>query len=155
MSDDANKLWEELDHFDGKSIQPITDIMDEYIFPIQSFIKYMEKVNGEINHYVQLLSLCDQAREDLLHCMEFENLTIGERSKLTAKLINVQRARRSVKTHLECINAIRDVWLKDNYVGTRRKLTDALNRLTAMENRQYTDRTPIITETIGGKEAAS
>ena len=147
------EIIERLDHFNPDHVQPMTDILDEYMYPIQSFLKYMKTVKKRMDEYSELLSYCDLAEEDILHYIEFHRTNAADRSRLMNKLIDVRNVRRSIKTHIECIQIIHTLWLNGNYVKQHRALTDVLTRMNNYSNREYTDRTNIKAETLGGDQS--
>ena len=146
------ELLRELDNFSGDNIQPTFDIIDEYMYPIQAFLKYMDTLRETKDCYGEQLSFCDQAREDILHYLEFHTTNAVERTKLINKLMAVQKTRRAIKVRMECLQVIGDTWLGANYLKTHKDLTNVLTRLNSMNQKTYGYRTTVVQDTIGGSD---
>ena len=143
------EAMEKLDHFDTTHLQPLDDVYDEHMYPIKSFLKYIENIQTRIDEYKELLSWCDQAREDILHYQEFNNPNAAERAKLFRKLTDIQKTRRVVKTHLECLMAVNEAWVANNTVSLHKNGAEAMKRLNGLSKRKYTNRTSVVSDTLG------
>lgn len=146
------EMLKELDYFNGEHIQPNVDILDEYMYPIQAFMKYMNGLDETMGHYNDLLSYCDQATSDLLHHIEFDNPSAATRAKLYKKLANIRRARRAVKNHLWCIQVINSLWDGAKRANLQLTLTGILKRIKQLEAMTFHDRTSVLKDFDTGGE---
>lgn len=147
-----DSLMDELDHFDTTNLQPFDDIIDEYMFPIKQFADMISKIDEKYERYTQLLSCCDSAREDITHYMEFNRMNASERAKLMNKLIDVLKVRRMVKTHLTCIQTIRDGWFVEQGINMYQRAVKVMSTITKLDEQSYRDRTSVIRDTFGGAD---
>ena len=128
--------------------QPLPDVYDEYTYPFIEFLKHLDRIRDDYDHYKELLSYCDLQREDIVHHLEFNSTDAIERSKLMSRLIEVQRTRRIVKTHLECSQTVMDSWLKTSYLSVHKILTEQITSLKKMSNRRYEYRTRVVQDAL-------
>ena len=147
-----DKLMEELDHFDTENLQPLVDIIDEYSYPIKQLMSLIQRIDAKHEHYVQLLSFCDSAREDITHHLEFDRNSAIMRNKLLNKQIDVLKVRRMVKTHLACIQCIRDGWLLKEGPAIYQKCAKIMASIDSLEKQRYTDRTTVVEDLLNGGE---
>ena len=151
---DFERYMTELDHFDTTHIQPASDIVDEFSYPIKAFMTLITKVEEQYAHYTQLLSFCDCAREDITHYMEFNRMSAADRAKLTNKLIDVLHVRRAIKTRLQCIQILRDGWFAEQGTNLYQRAAKVMATLKSADSLGYNERTSVLDDIFGGGESA-
>lgn len=103
----------------------------------------MDHIISLIAHYNQELSKCDMMESDILHKIEFENISGFTAVQLCKKLKEIRIKRRECKDRMDFFKRIKD--------GGGMKLVETINQYSSnLENRSYSVR--FLTEIFNGEK---
>ena len=108
---------------------------------ISTFLQFMRTIDTEYNYYVEEVEKYQNATQDLLHILEFQDLDAVKMMKLAKQLREIRRERRKCKNIVEIYEPIvkfiddpntnKDIKDLERLLGKVRKLEDRLS------NRKY------------------
>jgi hypothetical protein len=91
---------------------------------------------------------CEQEENDLCHLLELKDLTYHEKARISLKLTEIFKRRRTYKDNLEVIEPLRTLMLEKGSLDFRNKLSATLGATRKAElahrNRPYFPRTNIL-----------
>ena len=108
---------------------------------IQTIIQFFEQVIKDYDWSYEQVNKLDKETQDILHSLELEKLTTGERNKLTTRIIKLRKERRKHKDIAEELEPIVSFIQTDKGRALLHPMKEALGKTRKVEayhqKRQY------------------
>ena len=118
---------------------------------IEEFLDFVSDSRSKFNIANQVLTESDNEIQDILHAIEFGNLTYQQNAKLAKRLKMARSERRKAKNEIEMLCPI-VTWsdaCKKELDGIKKLLGDARKIESNLQRRVYVQRTDVVKEVIG------
>ena len=108
---------------------------------IENFLNFYDAVKREYDVAFEMVGKCDQLTQDLLHRLELENLSTGEKNKIATQLKYCRKDRRYWKDIVEETETFVNMFNQ-----TEASLADTKKRAEVDSNRRFLN---MLRETLG------
>ena len=129
--------------------------MKKYSEEIEHFLNFLEQCKADMKEAEKQEVLADRQTQDILHCLEFQELSMHDYIALSIEQKNIRQNRRKAKDVRETLTQFVE-WITANkkFVDN---LTQMLGKLRKAEKnvekqRHYVDRTDVLKKILSNNE---
>ena len=129
--------------------------MKKYSEEIEHFLGFLEQCKADLKEAEKQEVLADKQTQDILHCLEFQELSLHDYIALSIEQKNIRQNRRKAKDARETLTQFVD------FVSANKRFIDQLTQMLGKvrkaeknveKERHYVDRTDILEKVLSDNE---